>query len=125
MNRLPFYFTPWVYLHNNAPAAWKVLEIFGANYAGLGGIWLALAFVHMASVFVVAWALVRVARRFFGFGLVDQVLRKIPIPQIGQPGETESPYKKEGVLQANTAQFDAARQRRSWWPRRRKVKAPK
>ena len=74
VNRLPFYFTPWVYLHNNAPAAWKVLEIFGANYAGLGGIWLALAFVHMASVFVVAWALVRVARRFFGFGLVDQVL---------------------------------------------------
>ena len=74
VNRLPFYFTPWVYLHNNAPAAWKVLQIFGANYAGLGGIWLALAFVHMASVFVVAWALVRVARRFFGFGLVDQVL---------------------------------------------------
>jgi hypothetical protein len=74
VNRLPFYFTPWVYLHNNAPAAWKVLEIFGANYAGLGGIWLTLAFVHMASVFVVAWALVRVARRFFRFGLVDQVL---------------------------------------------------
>ena len=74
VNRLPFYFTPWVYLHNNAPAAWKVLQIFGANYAGLGGIWLTLAFVHMASVFVVAWALVRVARRFFGFGLVDQVL---------------------------------------------------
>jgi hypothetical protein len=74
VNRLPFYFTPWVYLHNNAPAAWKVLQIFGANYAGLGGIWLTLAFVHMASVFVVAWALVRVARRFFRFGLVDQVL---------------------------------------------------
>jgi hypothetical protein len=74
VNRPPFYFTPWVYLHNNAPAAWKVLEIFGANYAGLGGIWLTLAFVHMASVFVVAWALVRVARRFFRFGLVDQVL---------------------------------------------------
>jgi hypothetical protein len=74
VNRLPFYFTPWVYLHNNAPAAWKVLEIFGANYAGLGGIWLTLAFVHMASVIVVVWALVRVARRFFRFGLVDQVL---------------------------------------------------
>jgi hypothetical protein len=74
VNRLPFYFTPWVYMHNNAPAAWKVLQIFGANYAGLGGIWLILAFVHMASVLVVAWALVRVARRFFRVSLVDQVL---------------------------------------------------
>jgi hypothetical protein len=74
VNRLPFYVTPWVYMHNNAPAAWKVLQIFGANYAGLGGIWLALAFLHMASVFVVAWALVRVARRFFRVSLVDQVL---------------------------------------------------
>jgi hypothetical protein len=61
-------------MHNNAPAAWKVLQIFGANYAGLGGIWLTLAFVHMASVLVVAWALVRVARRFFRVSLVDQVL---------------------------------------------------
>jgi len=74
VNRLPFYFTPWQYLHNNAPAAWKVLQIFGADYAGLDGIWLALAFLHLASVFVVAWALARVARRFFRVSLVDQVL---------------------------------------------------
>jgi hypothetical protein len=74
VNRPPFYFTPWGYLHNDAPAAWKVLEIFGANYAGLGGIWLALAFLHMASVVVVGWALTRVARRFFRVSLVDQVL---------------------------------------------------
>jgi hypothetical protein len=74
VNRPPFYLTPWVYLHNNAPASWKVLQIFGANYAGLGGIWLALAFLHMASVFVVVWALARVARRFFRVSLVDQVL---------------------------------------------------
>ena len=74
VNRLPFYFTPWQYMHNNAPAAWKVLQIFGANYAGLDGIWLALAFLHMASVLVVAWALARVARRFFRVSLVDQVL---------------------------------------------------
>ena len=74
VNRLPFYLTPWHALHNNAPAAWKVLEIFGANYAGLGGVWLALAFGHLASVLAVGWALARVARRFFGASLVDQVL---------------------------------------------------
>ena len=74
VNRPPFYFTPWGYLHNDAPAAWKVLQIFGANYAGLGGIWLALAFLHMASVLAVGWALARVARRFFRVSLVDQVL---------------------------------------------------
>ncbi len=36
--------------------------------------WLALAFLHLASVLVVLWALARVARRFFGVSLVDQVL---------------------------------------------------
>jgi hypothetical protein len=74
VNRLPFYLTPWNDLHSNAPAAWKVLEIFGANYAGLHGVWLVLAFLHMASVAVVVWALARVAWRFFGVTLVDQVL---------------------------------------------------
>ena len=74
VNRLPFYLVSWHNLHNNAPAAWKVLEIFGANYTGLSGVWLFLAFLHLASVFVVLWALVRVARRFFSVSLVDQVL---------------------------------------------------
>ncbi len=74
VNRLPFYLVPWHNLHDNAPAAWKVLQIFGANYAGLSGAWLALAFLHLASVLVVLWALARVARRFFGVSLVDQVL---------------------------------------------------
>jgi hypothetical protein len=74
VNRLPFYLTSWHHLHNNAQAAWKVLEIFGANYTGLSGVWLILAFLHMASVFVVLWALVRVAWRFFSVSLVDQVL---------------------------------------------------
>jgi hypothetical protein len=74
VNRLPFYFTPLGELHNDAPAAWKVLEIFGANYAGLHGIWLLLAFLHLASVLVVLWALAWVARRFFAVSLVDQVL---------------------------------------------------
>jgi hypothetical protein len=74
VNRLPFYFTPPGELHNDAPAAWKVLEIFGANYAGLHGIWLFLAFLHLVSVLAVLWALAWVARRFFAVSLVDQVL---------------------------------------------------
>ncbi len=74
VNRLPFYLTPWHYLHNNVQAVRKVLEVFGANYTGLHGIWLVLALGHMASVLVVAWALARVARRFFRVSLVDQLL---------------------------------------------------
>jgi len=74
VNRLGFYLTPWQYLHDNWQAGWKLLTIFGANYTGLGGTWLALAFLHMASVLVVAWALVRAFRRFFAVSLVDQVL---------------------------------------------------
>ena len=74
VNRLPFYLVSWHNLHKDAPAAWKVLEIFGANYAGLSGVWLFLAFLHMASVLVVLWALARVAWRFFSVSLVDQVL---------------------------------------------------
>ena len=76
VNRLPFYLTPWHYLHNNWQAAWKVLTIFGANYhyTGVSGIWLVLAFLHLASVLLVGWALARVFRRFFAVSLVDQVL---------------------------------------------------
>jgi hypothetical protein len=74
VNRLPFHLTPWHDLRHNASAVWKVLEVFGANYSGLSGIWLALAFLHMASVLVVLWALTRVALRFFSVSLVDQVL---------------------------------------------------
>jgi hypothetical protein len=75
VHTLPFYFRSPRNLHYNAPALWKVLLIFGANYRGLSGAWLALAFLHLASVILVGWALVRVAPRFFGdISLVDQVL---------------------------------------------------
>ena len=74
VNRLPFYLVRWQHLSHNAPAAWKVLQVFGADYAGLHGIWLGLAFLHLASVLVVGWALARVARRFFRLSLADQVL---------------------------------------------------
>jgi hypothetical protein len=76
VNRVPFSLTPWSkLLHENEPAAlWKVLEIFGADYSGLSGVWLALAVLHTASVLVVGWALLRVARRFFSVSLADEVL---------------------------------------------------
>ncbi|HEX6528003.1 MAG TPA: hypothetical protein VF070_49470 [Streptosporangiaceae bacterium] len=82
VNKLPFHLTPWRALHDNAPAAWKVLEIFGANYAGLSGVQLALAFLHLASVAVVVAAVAvaawRFVRRFYwpdgGLGLVDMIL---------------------------------------------------
>jgi hypothetical protein len=74
VNRLPFYLTPWSDLHNNWPAGWKVLEVFGANYAGLGGIPLVLAFLHMVSIALVVCALARVAWRFFGVSLVDEIM---------------------------------------------------
>jgi len=74
VNRLPFYLTPWSDLHYNWPAGWKVLEVFGANYTGLSGIPLALAFLHMASIALVVYALARVAWRFFAVSLVDEIL---------------------------------------------------
>jgi hypothetical protein len=74
VNRLPFSLRPWYQLHSNVQALWKVLEIFGADYDGLSGIWLALAILHTASVLVVGWGLLRVARRFFRVSLVDEVL---------------------------------------------------
>jgi len=74
VNRLPFHLTPWPYLRYNWPAGWKVLEVFGANYTGLNGIPLVLAFLHMVSVALVVCALARVAWRFFGVSLVDEIL---------------------------------------------------
>jgi len=75
MNSLPFYFVHPGLLHNNAPAAWKVLQIFGADYAGLGGFQLFLAFLHLASVILVILAMLLVARRFLReVSLVNQVL---------------------------------------------------
>ena len=74
VNRVPFYLVSWHNLHYNLPAGWKVLTVFGANYAGLGGVWLVLAFLHLVSVLLVASALALVAWRFFGVSLVDEVL---------------------------------------------------
>jgi len=78
VNKLPFYFTPWRQLRGNAPAAWKVLQIYGADWAGTSGVQLALAVLHLASVLAVLLAVLLVVVRFFSPGrpvaLVDQVL---------------------------------------------------
>jgi len=74
MAGLPFHLTPWSDLHNNWQAGWKVLTVFGADYTGLSGIQLVLAFLHLVSVALVACALARVAWRFFRVSLVDQIL---------------------------------------------------
>ena len=74
MAGLPFHLTPWSDLHNNWQAGWKVLTAFGADYTGLSGTQLVLAFLHLVSVALVACALARVAWRFFRVSLVDQIL---------------------------------------------------
>jgi len=74
INTLPFKISPWHTLHENVPAAWKVLEIFGANVAGLDGVQLLLAFLHMASIAVVLTAMVIAYLRYFKIGLIDQIL---------------------------------------------------
>ena len=74
MSDLPFYFTPWNYLNNNVTALWKTLQIFGADWRGVSGIWFALALLHVLSVLTVGWALVRVAGRYSRVRLVDLVL---------------------------------------------------
>ncbi len=77
VNTPRFYLTPWADLHNNAQAAWKVLQAFGADWAGTGGVQLALALLHLASVLVVLLAVLLVAVRSGRGGpvaLVDQVL---------------------------------------------------
>ncbi|HEU5317369.1 MAG TPA: hypothetical protein VFX49_14760, partial [Chloroflexota bacterium] len=45
--------------------------------------------------------------------VVDQVVRKVPMPQLGLPGESESPYQKEQVLKSNTARMPL--ERRGGW----------
>lgn len=54
---------------------WQVLELFGADFAGVSGVSLLLALAHLASVALVAGAMLRTAWRFFrGATRVDQML---------------------------------------------------
>ena len=43
--------------------------------------------------------------------VVEEVRRKIPLPRLGLAGEEGSPYQKEQILPANTAQQEAAQRR--------------
>ena len=74
LNPLPFKISSWNGLHNNMPASWKVLEIFGANFAGLDGVQLLLAFLHLASIAVVLTAMLIACLRYFRISLIEQVL---------------------------------------------------
>jgi hypothetical protein len=74
LNALPFALSPLRTLHENLPAAWKVLEVFGANWAGTSGIQLALAFAHLASIAVVLTAMTIACLRYFRITLIDQML---------------------------------------------------
>jgi hypothetical protein len=60
---------------HNAPAVWKVLGIYGANTAGLSGVQLLIAVLHLVSVAVIAAGVLVTLRQFASrAGMVDQVL---------------------------------------------------
>ena len=67
----------------NPGAARQVLEIFGANAQGLTGFQLVLAYAHLASVLLVAAALLATAWRFPVRALADQVLALAVAANIG------------------------------------------
>jgi hypothetical protein len=70
-----FVLKPWHEWRNDILALWKVLDTYGADYRGLSGAAFAFAVLHLVSVALVCWAMLRVARRFLsGIPLVDQVL---------------------------------------------------
>ena len=73
---VPFGIRPWhEWLHKDVPALWKVLQLYGADYRGLAGATAAFAVLHLVSVVLVGWAVLRVLRRFLArIPLVDQVL---------------------------------------------------
>ena len=73
---VPFALTPLPQARQRyVQALWKVLQLFGADYRGLVGVTFVVAVVHLVSVALVGWSMLRVARRFLGgVPLVDQVL---------------------------------------------------
>ena len=74
---LPVHFRTLAELPAAAPALWRVLDLFGADFHGMrAGIPLIFALAHLASVALVIVALGRCLRRCLrrGVPLVDQVL---------------------------------------------------
>jgi hypothetical protein len=75
VHRLPFHLRALNQLGGAVPGLWQVLELFGADFSGVSGVSLLLAIGHLVSVALVAWAMLRTARRFFrGASRVDQML---------------------------------------------------
>jgi hypothetical protein len=95
----PVTFTPWQQWRlDYPPALWKVLELFGADYRGLAGWQFAVAVLHLASVALLGWSVLRVARRFFGgIPLIDQVLAVAilfnVILYVGTNASTQGPHE--------------------------------
>ena len=73
---LPLRWRTFAELPGAAPALWRVLDLFGADFHGMrAGIPLLLAVAHLASVILAVTALARVAACLrHGVSLVDQVL---------------------------------------------------
>ena len=73
---VPFALTPLQQARQRyVQALWKVLQLFGADYRGLVGVTFVVAVLHLVSVALVGWSMLRVARRFLSdVPLVDQVL---------------------------------------------------
>ena len=95
VNALPFALSPWHLLHENLPAAWKLFGVFGADYAGLSGVRLELAFLHLASVAAVLLAVAVATARYLRLRLVDQVLAAAIVLNV------------TGVMMTNASQLGA------------------
>jgi hypothetical protein len=75
VNPLPFHLRTLSELNGIPRGLWQVLELFGADFAGLSGVSLLLAIGHLVSVALVVAAMLRTAGRFFrGAARVDQLL---------------------------------------------------
>jgi hypothetical protein len=74
VNPVPFQLRTLQELRGNVRGIQQVLELFGADFAGLHGIPAALAVLHLVSVVLAGAAVLRVSWRFFRITLVDQVL---------------------------------------------------
>jgi hypothetical protein len=74
VNPVPFQLRTLRELRGSVQGIYQVLELFGADPAGLHGIQAALAVLHLASVVLAGAAVLRAGRRFFRVTLADQVL---------------------------------------------------
>jgi hypothetical protein len=74
LHPVPFQLRTLHELRGSVRGIGQVLELFGADFAGLHGVPAALAVLHLVSVVLAGAAVLRVSWRFFRVTLVDQVL---------------------------------------------------